>query len=600
MATFPPVEFEFPENSDFATIPPTEAVISQELPAAAKAASATWTSKRDSALALVDGQDVVYSSEHSETFWSDNGEPYHVTYILDYYTGPEYLVKVYLEEKAVLGSEYALMSVLYPYRSRFIPFLLGSLLAFAVTLVYLFAAAGHTKSGEICPAGLNKLPLDVYALGSGLGIVALIALLIALLDNFGSGLYGIWDNLPLCMLVLGFGVFGIALLAVGFLFAFAAQAKLKGGYWWRHSIIGRGLQYIIAFLRWVRRGLQYFYRGCRAVVRLLPIIWQWLLTAFLMVLIPLFSILFASESRGFGEFFWDVVLIASITAGIALVCYGAWCFGMLLKGVRHMAQGNLNHQVDTRYLYNCFYDFGEQLNALAGAAQTAAQRQMKSERMKTELITNVSHDIKTPLTSIINYVDLMKLPHSEEDHATYLEVLDRQSQRLKKLVDDLMDMSKASSGNMTVELGQVDAVEAINQALGEFTDKLAQVNLTPIFRHPDTPVIMQSDGRLLWRVLSNVLSNAVKYAMPDTRLYIDLMILQSNAVLAIKNISRDQLNVDAEELMERFVRGDTSRNTEGSGLGLNIAKSLVELQGGQMHLTVDGDLFKVTLVFPLV
>ena len=181
----------------------------------------------------------------------------------------------------------------------------------------------------------------------------------------------------------------------------------------------------------------------------------------------------------------------------------------------------------------------------------------------------------------------------------YLDVLDRQSQRLKKLIDDLMEMSKASSGNLTVEIGQVDAAEAVNQALGEFADKLEQVNLTPIFRHPDAPVIMKADGRLVWRVLSNILSNAVKYALPDTRLYIDLMVLQGNAVLAIKNISRDQLNVNADELMERFVRGDTSRNTEGSGLGLNIAKSLVALQNGQMHLMVDGDLFKVTLIFPL-
>ena len=218
--------------------------------------------------------------------------------------------------------------------------------------------------------------------------------------------------------------------------------------------------------------------------------------------------------------------------------------------------------------------------------------------MKTELITNVSHDIKTPLTSIINYVDLMKKPHSDMEGVQYLEVLDRQSQRLKKLVDDLMEMSKANSGTMSVELTDLDAAEAVNQALGEFSDKLARVGLMPVFRHPEEPVIMRADGRLLWRVLSNILNNAVKYAMPDTRLYVDLMVLQGNAVIAVKNISREQLNVSADELMERFVRGDSSRNTEGSGLGLNIAKSLVELQRGQMHLMVDGDLFKVTLIFP--
>ena len=219
--------------------------------------------------------------------------------------------------------------------------------------------------------------------------------------------------------------------------------------------------------------------------------------------------------------------------------------------------------------------------------------------MKTELITNVSHDIKTPLTSIINFVDLMKKPHTEAEGEEYLAVLDRQSQRLKKLIGDLMDMSKASSGTMAVELGKVDAVETINQALGEFADKLDRVPLTPVFRHPEGSVMMTADGKLLWRILSNVLGNAVKYALPDTRLYVDLMVLERNAVITVKNISRDPLNVNAEELMERFVRGDASRNTEGSGLGLNIARSLAELQNGQMHLTVDGDLFKVTLIFPL-
>ena len=565
---------------------------------AEEALPAQWTIAREEALDRVAGQDVLYSSEHTETFRSDSGSSYQITYTLDYYTAPEYLVVVYLDDQAALGTEYALMSVLYPYRNNFIPGLLVSLLFFAVTLVYLFAAAGHSKQG-IQPAGLNKLPLDIYGFGAVSGVTLVLLLLAELLENFDSGYYGIWDNLPLCMLVIGSVLFVIALLILGFLFACVAQSKLKGGYWWRHSLCGWCLLQLRAFLRWVRRGLQYFYRGCRAVVRLLPIIWQWPLTAFAMLFVPFLFALFTAASYGFGEFFWGLLLVLSIATDIALVFYGAWCFGILFKGVRHMAQGNLDHQIDIRFLFGCFKDFALHLNSLADAAKQAAEKQMRSERMKTELITNVSHDIKTPLTSIINYVDLIKKPHSEEDHATYLDVLDRQSLRLKKLVEDLVDMSKASSGSMSVDFGQIDAVEAINQALGEFSDKLEQVNLTPVFRHPDTPVIMQADGRHLWRVMSNLLSNAVKYAMPDTRLYVDLMTAEGNAVLAIKNISRDQLNINAEELMERFVRGDASRNTEGSGLGLNIAKSLVELQNGQMHLMVDGDLFKVTLIFPL-
>ena len=218
--------------------------------------------------------------------------------------------------------------------------------------------------------------------------------------------------------------------------------------------------------------------------------------------------------------------------------------------------------------------------------------------MKAELITNVSHDIKTPLTSIINYVDLLQKPHTEEDEATYLEVLSRQSQRMKKLLEDLIEMSKASTGNIAVNIARINAGETLAQALGEFADKLEQAHLTTLVQQPEQPVYMQADGRLTWRVLSNLLSNTVKYALPGTRVYLDLMTIGDKVLISIKNISREALNVSADELTERFVRGDASRNTDGSGLGLNIAQSLMEIQKGKLELTVDGDLFKVTLVFP--
>ena len=242
----------------------------------------------------------------------------------------------------------------------------------------------------------------------------------------------------------------------------------------------------------------------------------------------------------------------------------------------------------------------ERIDAMENAILARKMAVVLTERMKTELITNVSHDIKTPLTSIINYVDLLQKAQTEEERKEYLEVLDRQSQRLKKLIDDLMDMSKASTGNMTVDITRVDAVEAVNQALGEFADKLDRAMLSPVFRHDDASVPMMADGRLVWRVLSNLLGNAVKYAMPGTRLYIDLSQMGGKVLLSVKNISREELNIGADELMERFVRGDGSRNTEGSGLGLNIAKSLMELQKGELQLLVDGDLFKAILLFDLL
>ena len=283
---------------------------------------------------------------------------------------------------------------------------------------------------------------------------------------------------------------------------------------------------------------------------------------------------------------------------LGIILYAAHAFGVLLESTKRMSKGDLDTKVNNKLLIGSFDEFAHDLNDLADVAVVAAQKQLKSERMKTELITNVSHDIKTPLTSIINYVDLLQKPHTEAEQEQYLEVLSRQSLRLKKLIDDLMEMSKASTGNMTVDIAKLDAVESVNQALGEFADKLDKVQLIPVFRHTEESIPMMADGRLVWRVMSNLLSNAVKYAMPGTRLYIDLMRLEGKVVISIKNISRDELNIDADELMERFVRGDDSRNTEGSGLGLNIAKSLMELQKGQLQLLVDGDLFKVTLIFP--
>ncbi|MBO4938528.1 MAG: sensor histidine kinase [Oscillospiraceae bacterium] len=576
-----------------ATVPDvTEAAAETAEDTAVQSASADVSAAATSVPDLKRRDDVLlYSSEHADDVWDTYGNHRQVVYTMNYYQGPEYRVDVYLATGSGLLAEFGLMEMLYGHRNEYIPLLLISLLLFAVTMVYLCAAAGHAGAGEIRPGGLNRLPLDLYLLIAAGGIVLLIFPMSLVAEAF-YGYNELGDNMQLCLLIVGLCAGGIAALALGFLFALVAQMKAGSGYWWRRSIIG-------FLLSKVSGACAFLMRGCRAVFRLLPVIWQWLLVAAAMAgAIALFLFL-SIVTYGYAQLMSLALLLASILAGIAVICYGGCCFGTLMKGARAMAQGELYHQIPTHYMLGAFRDFANQLNSLAGAAQVAAEKQLKSERMKTELITNVSHDIKTPLTSIINFVDLLKKPHSEAEQSQYLDVLDRQSQRLKKLIDDLMEMSKASTGNLSVELGQVDAAEAVNQALGEFADKLDAARLTPVFRHPEEPVTMTADGRLVWRVLSNLLSNAVKYALPDTRLYIDLMVLQGNAVIAIKNISRDQLNVNAEELMERFVRGDTSRNTEGSGLGLNIAKSLVELQKGQMHLMVDGDLFKVTLIFPL-
>lgn len=227
---------------------------------------------------------------------------------------------------------------------------------------------------------------------------------------------------------------------------------------------------------------------------------------------------------------------------------------------------------------------------------------MKSERFRTELITNVSHDIKTPLTSIINYVDLLQKEDIDNEKVReYLDVLDRQSSRLKKLIQDLLEASKASTGSINVELEELDAAVMLSQVAGEYKEKFEKNNLDLIIKNDVTPVMIQADGRHLWRVFDNLMNNINKYAQPGTRVYIDIIPKDSGAIITFKNVSATPLNISSDELKERFVRGDSSRNTEGSGLGLSIAESLMKLMNGTLELTVDGDLFKVTLEFdPLI
>ncbi|MDO5153436.1 MAG: HAMP domain-containing sensor histidine kinase [Eubacteriales bacterium] len=551
---------------------------------------------------------------------SDAGETMIAEYV--YTPMPEYTVELYIVPGAMrYESVYTVLRVVRTFRNDLFLVLGVSLLLFAVMVVYLCCAAGRKpKSTEVHAGGLNCLPLDLYL---GLACGAFAGIYVAGVEGTE---YLLRQSIQTGCVYAVAAAFSACLIFVGFCFAFVAQVKTPGGYWWHNCLCVRFLTLLVRFAvclekflatrffpgsvrflkaLWkggvrllqavyylIKRVLKRIFGGLWNLIRrffsLLPLTWQWLLVGCMMI----FIMAITANSYNTG-----VVLIGvGITLGIIL--YAAHCFGFLMECTRRMSKGDLDTKVEDKLLVGCFEEFAGDLNDLADVAVVAAQKQLKSERMKTELITNVSHDIKTPLTSIINYVDLMQKPHTDEEQEMYLEVLSRQSLRLKKLIEDLMEMSKASTGNMTVEVMQVDAVESVNQALGEFADKLDKAQLTPVFRHAEESLAMMADGRLVWRVMSNLLSNAVKYAMPGTRLYIDLMELEGKVVISLKNISRDELNVDADELMERFVRGDDSRNTEGSGLGLNIAKSLMELQKGQLQLLVDGDLFKVTLIFP--
>ena len=571
-------------------------------------------------------------------------------------------LKLYLAPGAVEPDEsFVFLGMLSQYRNLVYVALIGGILLFAVCAVYLCAAAGCRKgTTEIKAGGLNALPLDLYA--GGILLLAVCAWelaedvamdwsflaqtqLVGLLGYAGclcfvgfcfafaaqlkmKNLHWFWNSLTgrcvklalwlvkkswaVCLLVapklwwkgkalaVALWKFAVALVMAVWSLVHRIFTELLPWLWKQGKRLVKDLWKFasaLVVLGWdmtkkaftlLRLWLGRFGRTCESLFSRLPLIWQWLLIGMVLAVWLLVAVAGRMES----------MVILWCCFSLAVVLYGANCFGALLEGVKRMRGGDLEAKVDDKYLIGSFREFAGELNGLADVAMVAAQKQLKSERMKTELITNVSHDIKTPLTSIINYVDLLDKPHTQEQEKAYIEVLSRQSLRLKKLIDDLMEMSKASTGNIQVEIGKIDAVEAVNQALGEFADKLTTAGLTPVFHQDGQEIYLLADGRLLWRAMSNVLSNAVKYALPGTRLYVDVSAVENTVVISFKNISGAQLNISAEELMERFVRGDSSRNTEGSGLGLNIAKSLMELQKGQLQLLVDGDLFKVTLVFP--
>jgi len=525
-----------------------------------------------------DKKPVNYLYSTQKTLWI-NGSL--VTYPLDYYQAPEYTVTVYLHEEVLDSSALHILTSLYPMRYSAIAVLIIGLILFAAGLVFLLLSAGVSPDGTVRPGGLNRIPLDVYALIVIVGEYLLYLLLSTLISwTRYEGPH--WGNLSLLIVNLS----AIILLVLGFLSAIAAQLKVKAGYWWRHSGIYR-------FTKRLWQLVRFLVKGAAALASLLPLMWQWLLVGMLL--------LAALCGTGYftlwhGARIWPFLLSLLLCTGTIL--YASYAFGTLISGAKRMREGDLSHKIPTRYLLGSFREFALELNTLLDTVKQAAENEMRAERMRSELITNVSHDIKTPLTSIINFVDLLQKSHTEAQQKEYLEVLSRQSGRMKKLIEDLIELSKATSGSITVHITSLDAAETIHQALGEFSDKLDAAGIVSVFSQPENPVMIKADGRLMWRVLSNLLSNAQKYALPGTRLYVELEEREDTVLLSLKNVSKEPLTVHASELMERFVRGDTSRGSEGSGLGLNIAKSLMEVQNGEMHLSLDGDLFKVTLYFP--
>ena len=454
-----------------------------------------------------------------------------------------------------------------------------------IAFICLLRGAGHVvDSEEIHLRWFDKIPLDIYWVILG-GIVAVLGFVV--IEVWG---FFIFDELYLqvdhtWMLYWGIGSFGctvMMLLTAEMLITLSI--RIKYGSWWKNTLLYRICLVTIRLFRLCKDALKYVWKH---------IAWVWQLCILFAGLCLLeYGLLYAWGGEDIGVILLldRVVLLA---AGIFLMIG----FGRLRQCTKRLADGDLTYKADTQYLWSGIKMQMEDLNRIGEGMQTAVSEKVKSERFKTELITNVSHDIKTPLTSIINYVDLLKKQPLTEKSQEYVEVLDRQSDRLKKLLEDLMEASKVSTGNIKADLQPMHPAVFLHQCAAEYVTRFEEKGLQMVFRVEEESGEILADGRLYWRVLDNLLSNIHKYALENTRVYLDMAADKEDIVIALRNISKYQMDVLEEELTERFIRGDISRHTEGSGLGLSIASDLVKLQGGSMKIMVDGDLFKVEIRF---
>ena len=355
---------------------------------------------------------------------------------------------------------------------------------------------------------------------------------------------------------------------LGLILVLSLIKHLKNRTFFKHSLIYRILYHIVVFIKNV------YDSGNTGVKTVLLVIGYPLLVAATFFIFP-------------------------ITIGIAawLAFKKVQSFRAIQEGVDKIKAGDLHHRIEVAGKGE-FSKLASNINSISEGLEKAVEGELKSERLKTELITNVSHDIRTPLTSIITYVDLLKNERDPEKIDEYVEILDQKSQRLKVLTDDLFDAAKASSGSMPVHLEEIDIESLLTQGLGEVNDKIQASELEFKIRQPEDKIFIKADGKLLWRSIENLLSNIFKYAMQGSRVYIDIEDIGNEVLITFKNISAFELNITADELMERFTRGDESRTSQGSGLGLSIAKSLIELQKGRFTIQIDGDLFKAMIYMP--
>lgn len=503
-------------------------------------------------------------------------------------------LELYLDPALTAPDAFSLLQPLHEQllRLRFaLPVLcLVQLLLCALLYVFLLSAAGHRPGEEQIRRGwVDRIPTDVfYVLSAALGLGCCV---LASTIRFYAAVGGrVLSSLIPYLLLFGGGAAGLLLLFL--LVSMSTAVRVK-----THTFFSSML--IVRLLRWIGRGARRLAQNLPALWRLLLLLAGYALLSCICILGFLPPMVFGYAS-GYWEALLLLVWLAASGALVVWLCRASLGLTRLRHGARALAEGDLSHQVDPRGMIRTEKALATDLNRIGEGLSRAVEARMRSERMKTDLITNVSHDLKTPLTSIVNYVELLKKePLHNETAEGYVAVLDRQAQRLKKLTEDVVEASKASSGALHVQLAPVDVAELLRQCAAEYGDRFAAAQLTPVLHLPERPLVVLADGRLLWRVFDNLLGNAVKYALPGTRVYLDAAAGTDCATLTLRNISREPLDMRGEELMERFVRGDASRHAEGSGLGLSIASSLVQLQHGTLTILPDGDLFRAEIRLPL-
>lgn len=469
-------------------------------------------------------------------------------------------------------------SMLQPWGTASLVFCVISVLGSFLCFVYLSLAAGRNpEDSEIHLNWFDKIKTELVLIG----FVAICAVTVGIfrtLTNFfrGSDMVG--------MMIMAGGL-TFTLVGLFMIFYMSFVRRIKAGIMWSGSLTF-----------WIGSGILKVVRNWKPSVRILLLFGGHVLLTVFMAMIAL-------------AWSYDPWVVAAVFLSYLLLCAAeAVAFlregvqrNVIMKGIKQISGGDLEYEIDTEELRGDNKAMGEAINTIGEGLFRAVDGSMKNERLKADLITNVSHDIKTPLTSIINYVDLLKREHLENERVKgYIRVLDSKSQRLKQLTEDLVEASKISSGNIELQMVQMQYQSMIRQAYGEFQERFEERGLTANWDMPKEPVCILADGRQLWRILENLLGNIYKYAKEQTTVQIALKCTDGMAILTLENTAREKLQIDAQELTGRFVRGDQSRNTEGSGLGLSIAQSLTELQGGVFTLSSQEEQFRAAVVFPIL